>query len=101
MEVASQNGLYFGAIYSSRSDAQNGINPLVEFSMGTMNYDSGTMVFTFEDGGGNSLYFERDITINDYYTLFSFGDAYFNGVEMSPYYMGTFYMVEQYIDVMT
>lgn len=98
MEVASQNGRYFGAIYSSRSDAQNGIKPLVEFAMGEMAFQS---IFTFEDAAGNLLYLERDSSITDYYTLFLYGDPYFNGIDMSPYLNTMFYMVEQYIDVMT
>lgn len=98
MEVASQDGSYFGAIYSNRSNAQNGINPLIRFSMGGRDY-LGTFIFT--DYEENTLYFARDAAITDYYTLLMYGDSYFDGVDISPFFDTTFYMVEQYIDVMS
>lgn len=100
MGVASQNGLYYGTIYNNRADAQNYVNPLIEFSMGSMDDYSGPLHFTFEDAAGNLLYLERDSAITGYYTLFLYGPPYFNGVDMSPFYGTTFYMVEQGIDVM-
>ncbi|MBD5098632.1 MAG: hypothetical protein HDT35_03620 [Clostridiales bacterium] len=95
--AASGNGYYYGAIYGNRADAENYVNPLLEFSMGGRSFEG---TFIFVDSEENTLFLARDSSISDYNTLFLYGDPHYDGVDITPYFDTTFYMVEQYIDVM-
>ena len=95
--VASENGLYYGAIYGNRADAENYMNPVLEFSMGGRSFEG---TFIFVDSEENTLFLARDSSISDYNTLLLYGDPYYDGVDITPYFDTTFYMVVQGIDVM-
>lgn len=73
------------------------MNPLLEFSMGGRSYEG---TFIFVDSAENTLFLARDSSISDYNTLLLYGDPYYDGVDITPYFDTTFYMVQQYIDVM-
>lgn len=100
LEIGVGTGGHYAKIYANQSDADNYAQPLLELVGGSMDYYNGYMVIEFSDSMGNSIYFERDNFIEDNYTLYIHGASYFDGVDMTPYCEDTFYMIEQYIDVM-